>query len=93
MWKLLTDSLAVDVKAHKKVEGPGDIGAPLQGKLIEVLAEVGQKVAKNDPLFVIEAMKMESTVVAPKEGEVTHIELSPNTMVKQDDLVVRIQLK
>ena len=34
---------------------------------------------------------MESTVVAPKDGKVTHIELEGNTMVKQDDLVVVIE--
>lgn len=84
------ESLGVEVQSNKKVEGDGDIGAPLQGKLLELLVEKGQKVAKNDPLFVIEAMKMESTVVAPREGEIIHIELSGNTMVKQDDLVVRL---
>ena len=83
-------SLAVEVQANTKISGDGDVGAPLQGKLIEVLVSPGDKVSKNDPLFVIEAMKMESTVVAPKDGEVTHLELGPDTMVKQDDLVVRL---
>lgn len=83
-------SLTADIAANKKVEVEGDIGAPLQGKLIEVLVEKGQEVEKNQPLFIIEAMKMESTVVAPHKGEVQHVELQGGTMVKQDDLVVRM---
>ena len=84
------DSLKIEVKSNKKVSGEGDIGAPLQGKLIEILVAPGDKVAKNDPLFVIEAMKMESTVVAPQGGEVISVELGPDTMVRQDDLVVSL---
>ncbi len=84
-------SLNVEVKSNRKAEKEGEIGVPLQGKLIEILVEKGQEVTKNTPLFVIEAMKMESTVVAPKDGKVTHIELEGNTMVKQDDLVVVIE--
>lgn len=83
-------SLTVEVKSNVKISGDGDIGAPLQGKLIDVLVAPGDKVAKNDPLFVIEAMKMESTVVAPRDGEVVHVELGADTMVRQDDLVVRL---
>lgn len=81
-------SLNVEVKSNRKAKEEGEIGVPLQGKLIEILVEPGQEVEKNTPLFVIEAMKMESTVVAPKAGKVKSIELNPGTMVKQDDLVV-----
>ncbi len=84
------ENLGIEIVTNAKAEKEGDIGAPLQGKLIEILVEPGQKVKKNDPLFVIEAMKMESTVVAPADGEVRHVELNPNTMVKQDDLVLKI---
>lgn len=83
-------NLTAEVSANKKVDGEGDIGAPLQGKLIEVLVKPGQEVEKNEPLFVIEAMKMESTVVAPRKGSVRHVELKGGTMVKQDDLVVQM---
>ena len=84
------ESLGVEVKTNRKAENEGEVGAPLQGKLIEVLVKKGDKVSKNDPLFIIEAMKMESTVVAPKDGEIAHIELTGGAMVKQDDLVVAL---
>ena len=48
---------------------------PLQGKLCRILVKQGDKVEKNTPLFVIEAMKMESTVVAPRAGVIKNVVL------------------
>src|SRR5690606_10998164 len=84
------ESLKVETVTNRKASADGDIGVPLQGKLIEVLVKQGQAVGKNTPLFVIEAMKMESTVVAPRDGKVAYIELKPGTMVQQDDLVISL---
>lgn len=84
-------SLKVTVISNKKVSHDKEIGAPLQGKLTKILVNKGDVVSKNTPLFLIEAMKMESTVVAPFDGKVAHIELKDNTMVMQDDLVVTLE--
>ncbi len=76
--------------SHKKASKPGEIGAPLQGKLSRILVKVGEQVSKNTPLFTIEAMKMESTVVATSEGVVTEILLQENVLIEQDDVVLII---
>ncbi|MCB9227319.1 MAG: pyruvate carboxylase [Chitinophagales bacterium] len=81
-------SLNIEVISNKKANGDNEIGAPLQGKLTQVLVKAGEKVAKNQPLFLIEAMKMESTIVAPHEGKVLEVVLAENQMVQQDDLVI-----
>ncbi len=73
---------------HYKASGTGEIGAPLQGKLINVYVNEGDKVVKNQPLFVIEAMKMESTITAPVAGTVKKVHLTAGVMVEQDDCVV-----
>jgi pyruvate carboxylase len=75
---------------HKKVSGSNDIGAPLQGKLSKILVQAGARVQKNSPLFVIEAMKMESTIVAPHAGVVTKLVLNEGVFVQQDDVVVEL---
>ncbi len=67
---------------------PKQIGAPLQGMLSSVLVKKGQEVQKNQPLFVIEAMKMETTVTANEEGVVDRVELGNGTLVHSDDLVL-----
>ena len=76
---------------NEKVGGPKDIGAPLQGKLVSILVAIGDKVEKNDPLFVVEAMKMESTILASEAGTVERIALKSNTMVQQDDLILTLR--
>ena len=52
----------------------------------------GDVVKKNDPLFVIEAMKMESTITSPFNGKVDQIHIQGG-MVEQDDLVLTIDIE
>lgn len=75
---------------NKKVElgNPKQIGAPLQGMLSNILVANGQLVKKNQPLFVIEAMKMETTVLASSEGSISEIQLKAGTMVNTNDLIL-----
>ncbi len=74
--------------SNRKVSNENEIGAPLQGKLSKVLVNIGDEIEKNTPLFAIEAMKMESTVVAPFAGKVKSILLKPGSLVAQDDVVI-----
>ena len=46
---------------------------------------------RNQPLFVIEAMKMETTIAATTEGKVKQLTLPAGSMVKTDDLVIEIE--
>jgi len=51
----------------------GQITAPMNGSLIACLVTCGGKVVAGDALMVVEAMKMEHTIVAPKDGIVGEI--------------------
>lgn len=76
---------------HQKAKDKDkEIGAPLQGKLSVILVSEGAEVQKGDPLFVIEAMKMESTINAAAAGKVAQVVLTAGTMVDQQDLVLRL---
>lgn len=82
-------SVQSEVQQNQKVkDAASEIGAPLQGKLVQVLVKAGDQVAKNEPLFIIEAMKMESTILAPKDLTVSAVHLTDQAMVMQDDLVI-----
>lgn len=72
-------------------EDTNEIGAPLQGSLYKVLVKKGETIKENDPLFVIEAMKMETTVTAHKPGKIKSVCLKDGSMVKQDDLILTIE--
>lgn len=65
----------VDVLAHAG-QGSGEGGrlsAPMPGKLIAFLAQPGESVSKGQPLAVMEAMKMEHTITAPRDGVVDEL--------------------
>ena len=61
---------SVDPLYHGLEGGGSDGGltAPMPGKVIALLAAVGARVAKGEPLMVLEAMKMEHTIAAPAAG-------------------------
>ncbi len=78
------------VVAHVKASGEREVGSPLQGNLSRILVKKGDTVGAGDPLFVIEAMKMESTITSPVDGEVVLLPLKEKTLVEAGDLVVRL---
>ena len=80
----------VEKQMNAKATKAGDIGSPLQGRLTRILVKEGDVVKKNQPLFVIEAMKMESIVAAQKEGKVAKVVLKEATTVEQDDCVLEL---
>lgn len=83
-------SLAIEKVNHEKVEegNKNHIGAPLQGVISKLLIKKGQEVDKNEPLFVIEAMKMETTITSSDKQKIKQIVLKEGTMVYTDDLIV-----
>jgi len=80
---------AENIKIDK--ENSKQIGAPLQGMLSSILVKPGEKVSKNQPLFVIEAMKMETTITANEDATIKNIILQPGIMVNADDMVLVLE--
>ena len=89
--KVKDESAKVDKVNNVKAVEENEVGAPLQGKLAEIKVKVGEEVTENTPLFVIEAMKMESTITPPRAGVVKKVHLKGGDMVAQDDLVVTLE--
>jgi len=91
--EILDTSLNIKKEENIKIdtENPNQLGAPLQGLLYKVLVKKGQEVKKNDHLFIIEAMKMESTITATKTGKIKSITLKEGSMVMKDDLIITLE--
>ena len=65
--------------------------APLAGKVLQVLVEVGAKVEEDDELIVIEALKMENTVYAPGAGTVKEIKVKTGDSVADEAVLLVIE--
>jgi 3-methylcrotonyl-CoA carboxylase alpha subunit len=66
----LIDPLAYNLLGE---EAETQLTAPMPGRIVAVLVQPGQRVAKGTPLIVMEAMKMEHTIVALSEGQVDQV--------------------
>lgn len=81
-----TVSPAPAAKPDKTVE----VKVKLQGIVSEVYVAVGDRVNRGDTLMLLEAMKMETPVVAPCDGNVASIEVEKDDVVKPNQLVATI---
>ena len=59
----------------------GGLSAPMNGTMVAVLVNAGDTVTKDQPLVIMEAMKMEHTVKAPADGTITDVFFSAGDMV------------
>jgi pyruvate carboxylase len=83
--------IQIEKRANIKVSGANEIGAPLQGMISKIFVKAGDVVKKNAPLFTIEAMKMETTIVANQNSKIKSVQLKEGKMVDADDLVIEME--
>jgi acetyl-CoA/propionyl-CoA carboxylase, biotin carboxylase, biotin carboxyl carrier protein len=69
----------------------GSIAAPMQGTIVRVLVEVGQEVEADEPVCILEAMKMESEVRSPKAGTVSEVRVEAGQTVRSGDTLVLVE--
>ena len=68
----------------------GEIAAIIPGTISKILIKKGDKVEENQTLMIIEAMKMETNIVAKKSGEVQEILIKEGQQVKVGQLLTSI---
>lgn len=59
--------------------------APMPGTILDIHVKVGDTVAANQPVMVLEAMKMENEVVAEQAGTIASINVEKGAMVNPGD--------
>lgn len=70
---------------------PLEIGANIPGNIIRVLVKEGDEVEENQPIAVIEAMKMETNILATAKGTVEKIYISEGQQVKTGEMVAKLK--
>ncbi len=68
-----------------------EVVAPMVGKIVKILAEKGQAVSEDDPLIMLEAMKVEMPVAAPEDGKVVEIKVGEGDSVEGDQVLLVIE--
>ncbi|WP_445724287.1 biotin/lipoyl-containing protein, partial [Flavobacterium sp.] len=67
------------------------IKAPMPGLILEINVEVGQSVKENDPLLILEAMKMENSFLSPRDGVIKSIAVEKGNAVDKGQLLVEFE--
>jgi 3-methylcrotonyl-CoA carboxylase alpha subunit len=82
----------VDAIAHAgdAAADGGSLTAPMPGKVVAYLAKAGDKVARGQPLAVMEAMKMEHTIHAPRDGQVAELLYAVGDQVAEGGELLRL---
>jgi len=83
----------LDVLAHAgdTQEAGGRLSAPMPGKVVSFLVQVGETVKAGQALAVMEAMKMEHTLHAPRDGVVAELRYSPGDQVAEGDELLKLE--
>jgi 3-methylcrotonyl-CoA carboxylase alpha subunit len=85
-----------DPKLTTQVAGSGSSGkiiSPMPGRIVAVLVKPGDRVAKGQPVVILEAMKMEHTLTAPFQGTVTAISAMEGNQVSEGVVLARIDVE
>ncbi len=76
--------------AQPAASGGEPITAPLAGNVVKLVAQPGQQVKAGDTVMILEAMKMETNVSAPKDGTVTSFNVTAGDTVATGDVLLKI---
>jgi len=72
-------------------EDPAEIGANIPGTILKILVSEGEEVEEKQPIAVIEAMKMETNVLASMKGQVDRIYIHEGQQVKAGELIIKLK--
>ena len=75
---------------HHAAGGPATLQAPMPGRVVRIAVAVGETVSEHQPLVIVEAMKIEQTVAAPRDGVVAAILCAEGDAVAGGQVLVEL---
>jgi biotin carboxyl carrier protein len=78
-------------RRHAGAEGPKPVTAPMPGRVVRVLVNVGDTVEAHQGIVVIEAMKMQNELKSLKAGKVVQLRVGPGGTVAAGDVLAVIE--
>ncbi|MFC0470949.1 pyruvate carboxylase [Halalkalibacter kiskunsagensis] len=91
--KIKDESVKSSVVVRQKVDkrNPNQIGASMPGTVVKTLVGKGDQVKKGDHLMITEAMKMETTVQSPFDGEIAEVYVKNGEAIQTGDLLIEFK--
>ena len=70
---------------------PGDVSAPMPGRVMQVLTVSGQRVGAGEPLIILESMKMELIIDSPGDAVVKRVAVEEGDLVDRGMRLVELE--
>ena len=83
--------LRVSIATNENAEGISEIKTAMPGKLVRILVEIGAEIKQGESVLVVEAMKMQNELKAPKDGIVKEIRFDEGANVNAGDVLAIIE--
>ena len=80
----------VGTSAEAQAGGDGRVLAPMHGRVAQIFVRVGQKVQAGERLAIVEAMKMQHEIAAPRAGAIAAVRVKPEQQVAADDVLIEL---
>lgn len=87
-YDILLKSLGMGAGVVKKVN---DLKSPMPGVVLDIKVTVGQAIKKDDPIVVLEAMKMENLLKSPIDGVIKSVEINKGDTVEKSRVLVTFE--
>ena len=84
----LIDKMGFSANDSKQIDA---INAPMPGLLLEISVVVGQEVKKDDQLFILEAMKMENSILSPRDGVIKSVNANKGDAIEKNYLLIEFE--
>ena len=68
-----------------------EIKAPMPGLILDINVKIGQQVNENDPLLILEAMKMENIITSPRDGIIKTISAVKGKAIDKNELLIEFE--
>lgn len=84
----LIDKMGFSLSSVKHID---NIKAPMPGLILEVSVTPGQEVKEDDPLLILEAMKMENVITSPRHGTIKGVSVAQGEAVQKNQLLIEFE--
>jgi acetyl/propionyl-CoA carboxylase alpha subunit len=81
------------IQKGQESDGSGEIRALMPGRIRRIEVSAGDRVAEKQPLVIMESMKMETTLAAPRAGTVSAVKCQVGQIVEMGELLVIVDLQ
>ena len=68
------------------------VTSEIAGQVWKVVASVGDELAEDDAIIILESMKMEIPILAPRAGKLTSLHVSAEDMISEDQVVAELEV-